>query len=200
MRATNKRFGICALFVIGVQWAAVGTASADLVTNGGFETGTFDGWTQGGDTRFMFLTTTFQHSGTYAAQFAGVGRDSLLSQTLATVSGQTYQISYWLKGDGGTPNDFSVSFGGQPVQTDPANEPAFGYTNFTFDVTATSTSSVLEFAARDDPGYYYLDDVSVTSIASSTPEPGSIVLVCTGLASVGGFGWMKRRKLPVVAP
>jgi hypothetical protein len=30
---------------------------------------------------------------------------------------------------------------------------------------------------------------------SSTPEPGSLVLLCTGLASVGGFGWMRKRKM-----
>jgi hypothetical protein len=25
------------------------------------------------------------------------------------------------------------------------------------------------------------------------PEPSSLVLLCTGLASVGGFGWMRKR-------
>jgi len=34
---------------------------------------------------------------------------------------------------------------------------------------------------------------------TETPEPGSLVLLCTGLASFGGFGWFNKRKATVVA-
>lgn len=34
---------------------------------------------------------------------------------------------------------------------------------------------------------------------SATPEPGSLVLLCTGLMSIGGFGWMKRRRAKAAA-
>jgi hypothetical protein len=34
---------------------------------------------------------------------------------------------------------------------------------------------------------------------AQAPEPGSLVLLCTGLASFGGIGWMKKRKAKVDA-
>ncbi len=34
---------------------------------------------------------------------------------------------------------------------------------------------------------------------SATPEPGSLVLWCTGVASFGVFGWLQKRKMNVVA-
>ncbi|MDE3068681.1 MAG: hypothetical protein KGJ60_14185, partial [Verrucomicrobiota bacterium] len=40
-----------------------------------------------------------------------------------------------------------------------------GWTNLQFLVKATAASTVLEFAARDDPTYLGLDDVSVTPVA-----------------------------------
>lgn len=44
----------------------------------------------------------------------------------------------------------------------------------------------------ESPG---LDNVRLAGVsAAAVPEPGSFVLLCTGLATVGGFGWMKKRR------
>ncbi len=191
MKKHLMRIGLLALMLVSMTAVR---ADANLVLNPGFEAGTYADWDQDGDTRYMFITSSpsYVHSGTFAARFAGLGDNALLSQSLTTSVGVEYQVSYWLKGDGDIPNDFSVSFGGQVLHTDPTNEPAFPYTLFTFYATATSTSSVLQFAARDDPGYYYLDDVSV--IVASVPEPSTLLMGIIGGFFVAGSVARTRRK------
>lgn len=46
-------------------------------------------------------------------------------------------------------------------------------------ITATGTSSLLDFAARQDPSYWNLDDIDVHAV----PEPGNL-----GLIALGGLG------------
>ena len=161
MRCT---FGlVVAGLVLG--WAGR-TNAANLVANGDFETGGYDYWNLGGTTVYDYVESFDVHSGTYAAQFSGFGADTTLSQDLPTCIGAKYPVSYWLESDGGTPNDITVTFGGQTLYS-AVDVAAFSWTQFSFTVVATATTSTLEFAARDDPGYFYLDNVSVMA-----PVPG----------------------------
>jgi hypothetical protein len=113
------------------------------------------------------------NSGSFWAALGNVGSDGTISQTLSTVIGQTYTVSFYFASDGGTPNDFSAFFGSD-VLFSTANEPAHGYQLYTFSEVATSASTVLQFNERNDPSYLALDDISV-----STPEPSSILLLMT---------------------
>ena len=53
------------------------------------------------------------------------------------------------------------------------NESSHGYVQHTFDVVATSTSTVIQFAGRNDPSYDYLDDVTVIDTTVSGSSKGS---------------------------
>jgi subtilase family serine protease len=142
-----------------------------LLQNGGFETGDFSFWTLNGDGgNYNFVdngTFITPHSGNYAAALGELGFLAYLSQSIPTFAGQSYLLSLWMdspKISGTTtPNEFSVSWNGGTI-FDQTNVGKIGWTNLQFIVTATSSSTVLQFGFRDDPYYLGLDDISVTPI------------------------------------
>jgi hypothetical protein len=149
-------------------------AIPSVVQNGGFETGDFTSWVLNGtgfDENFVNNGTYFPsihpHSGKYFALRGQVGSLADLSQTLTTVSGQQYLFSSWVNSpDGSGPNECSISWNGTTL-FDGTNMPAIGWTNLAFVVTATGSSTVIDFAMRDDSTWLGLDDVSVTPLQTA---------------------------------
>jgi hypothetical protein len=180
------------LLIVAVLATAAFSARADdplnLVTNPGFESGTFSGWTNnsGGN----FVGTGNAHSGSYSAYMGAVGSDGTFQQAIATTPGLLYNISFWLYSPGGTPNDFSASFGGVTFYT-VTNGGAFPYTLEMGNVTATTASSLLLFSARQDPSYWQVDDVDVHLV----PEPGTLGLIALGALGLVGAAVRKRRSV-----
>ena len=68
-----------------------------------------------------------------------------------------------MESDGETPNKFQASWGGNVV-FDQVNIPYHAYQNYSFTVTAATTSTTVTFGFRNDLGDLNLDGVSVTPI------------------------------------
>src|SRR5260370_3300718 len=144
-----------------------------LVRNPGFETGNFTGWTLSGDTSYCHVITQYPHSGTFSAELGPqvFPTSGFLDQTITTVVGQLYHVDFWLANIGNvTPrlNAFSASFAGVRFYS-VVNPPAFPFTNFSANITATSTSSDLHFAFFNRADHlfsndWYFDYVSVTAV------------------------------------
>lgn len=171
---------------------ATPASATQLVTNGGFETGDFSGWSLTGNTSFTGVDN-IAHSGSDAAFFGQVDATGSLSQTLGTVAGQMYTFSFWLRNDGGTPSSFVAAFGGD-VLTSLSDPAAFGYTFYTYNVTASSNSTLLSFTFQQNPAYFHLDDVSVENV-SSVPEPVTWAMMVLGMGAIGVT--LRRRKTSV---
>lgn len=175
---------------------AAPASATNLVTNGGFEAGDLSGWTLTGNTSFSGVDTSTVHSGNFAGYFGQVGSTGTLSQTLSTVAGQTYTISFWLEDDGGTPSSFDASFGGNELLA-LSNPDAFDYTLYSYSLTASSASTLLSFTFRQDPAYFHLDDVSVSP--AGVPEPATWAMMMLGLGAAGLALRHRKGRAPAIA-
>jgi hypothetical protein len=135
-----------------------------LLVNGGFETGDFTGWTQGGNTgsTSVWQGVGVAHGGFYVAALGPVGSPGTLSQTVSTTPGGTLYLNFYLASDGQTPNSFGVSLG-TTLSLQLNNLAQQPYKLYSFQSTATDVSSTLTFTFQNDPGYLLLDDVSLTT-------------------------------------
>jgi hypothetical protein len=138
--------------------------SSSLVQNGGFETGDFTGWDRSGNAAYTSVTTdsSYVHSGADGLRTGPSGSPGFLAQTMPTIAGQVYFVSFWLDNPkAGTPNAFKASWNGN-VYFNQTNLPALGWTNVHFLAAASTSSTVLQFSFQNDPAYFGFDDVSVT--------------------------------------
>jgi hypothetical protein len=104
------------------------------------------------------------HSGNFGALLAQGNYASTLSQTVATVPGQIYLVSFWLDNpECGSGQQFSASWDGTEL-TNLCEPPAFTWSNFQFLVMAENTNATLEFAAENDFYYFGFDDVTLTPV------------------------------------
>jgi Protein of unknown function (DUF642)/PEP-CTERM motif len=186
---------------------AATSSHANLLVNGSFEAGTFapqgnqtmtlnpgstslSGWQIFNDSIAWiglgdpwgldaFAGDRFLDLSDYAAgaPFGGV------SQTIATVPGQQYTLSFYLGSSTfwGRPSALIVTAGSSAGTF---ASPATGTNNdwhlHTLDFAATSASTTISFVGNAGVNYIGLDNATVTAV----PEPGQAALLALGLATM----------------
>jgi hypothetical protein len=182
--AASTAPGTYTITVTGTGTSATHTAAVTLnvpapagagVVNGGFETGSFSGWTTGGGFAPKVVTTT-PHGGSYAAQVGSTSAfngDSTLSQSVAVPTGNS-RLTFWYQPqctDTITYDQIQMqirnSAGATLATVLNVCSNSGAWTQVTYNMTAYAGQSVvLWFNDHDDgyagdPTYFLLDDVSV---------------------------------------
>ncbi len=171
--------------------AASVSAAPNIVANGDFETGPapfVTSWVTSAD---IFTQRVDPDSSGSASPHSGLvytdgstGTLGLLSQSLATLPGAKYTLAfdlYRLVTGGNSPDNEAKIWFGSTVVMDQTNTSQ-DWTRYSFsNLSASGTSTLLQFGLRSDGSGDYpgLDNVSV--IMTAVPEPSIALMLAAGL-------------------
>jgi chitinase len=138
--------------------------SAELLVNGGFESGALTPWSCTGN--LGSVVTTPVRTGTRALQGAASSSDNArCSQTVGVVSGTQYTLTAWVRG--------SYVYLGVNGGASTWTPSAANWTQLTVTFTASSGTAQIYLHGWYGLGTYHADDVSLQGQGSGTPVPGT---------------------------
>lgn len=192
-------------------------ASAAIITNGGFETGNFSGWTvnTGGDPSFPQVVVQYGQSsgyptgvfgepvpappggGQYGAYFVSDVYYQTISQSIVLAAGERYTVSYDIYSpQNGQSNPFDALL---QSQTDGNLSPIFtaktlgnGWVNYSADFFANAGpyTFALGFLPLGVPAAdFVIDNVGVTV---AVPEPATWAMMIFGFMGIGFLAYRRR--------
>jgi hypothetical protein len=189
-----------ALLVLATISPALPAAAVELVSNGGFETGDFAGWTQFGGLNQTNVNVNDAVIGSFGARFSPNSPGGI-HQDIATVAGTSYLVSFDLRRFANllAPNNFFTAEFDGVVLTSITNAGALPLTSYSFTPVAGGAVSQLRFTFRDNRNgpvnRWSIDNISVSEItpAGGVPEPASWAMLLAGFVLVGAVA--RRRRL-----
>jgi chitinase len=155
---------LAAALVCGSVTAATPAGAAELLVNGGFESGSLAPWACSGSTGTVVSTPV--RTGTRALQGAPAGQDNArCTQTVSVVSGTQYTLTAWVRGS----YVYLGINGGASTWTPNATN----WTQLTVTFTASSSTVQVYLHGWYGTGNYHADDVSLQGPGGGTPVPGA---------------------------
>lgn len=171
------------LAVVTVLGLGASLASAGILGNAGFESGSLPPWFA--DFGSPFVTSTEAHTGTFSV--AAFGGDSIRQNFTAFPASAITEVSIWVKRAGGAFNQYSFYYDDGSVGTFLINDIGGGdgwkLHNLTANLNGSKNLSGFSiFGTSSGPAY--MDDITIT------PEPASLV----ALLMLGGWAMARRRR------
>jgi hypothetical protein len=174
-----------------------GTASANLITNPGFESGT-TGWSVTGWQRnpiptgapgFLYARSGSGHMGAGCSNAITYVTACVLSQDVTTEVGATYALTFWLRNHVSSGTElYTVRIG------DSVYSGSYTLTGWLpLEITgyvATAATTRISFSGRNQGSWMRLDDVSFVRtaappVSAPVPEPATWALMIAGFGLIG---------------
>jgi hypothetical protein len=201
-----KRVSILSGALIALALAAAPAQAVEYLNNGGFETGDFSGWTQGGNLDFTNVVSGLSPNGEYSGPqsgtyytYAGPGdTDGSLSQTFVDIPGEKLTVFGWVISDNlgfVGPSHVNFLFNGLPILSTGDPVPDQPWTQYSFSAIATGNDT-FTVAFRDDLSYVGLDSFSVSNSVSAVPEASTWLMMILGFAGLSLIWRQSRLKAP----
>jgi len=193
--APMKKTIIAFILIAGISTFIRNTNAQELISNGNFATGDFTSWNVSTRNTSHFRVLSYEYAGHAAiappsgdSYMAVTGQNDSLEQTISTVAGETYTLSFLANNDANNqlynPSYcyISASQNGTPIFTNFSNLSIVNswvqqsYT-FTANSNQTDLKIFMNFAYANSEGF--IDNISVTGTAS-VPEPSTYALFGLG--------------------
>jgi hypothetical protein len=165
---------VLALITTSALIGVTAASAAELVVNGGLESGSLSPWSCTGGTGSVVSSPV--HSGTKALQGAASSSDNAqCTQTIAVVSGSSYTLSGWFRG-----NYTYIGITGGASTWTPGGT---SWTQLSLSFTASSSSVQVYVHGWYGQGTYWADDISLQGAGGSGVPGAPSNLQSTGVTN-----------------
>lgn len=178
LRLINRLMIVLSSLALILCFSATAAFALNLVMNGDFETGDFTGWEKNG--HYISVGTSSYTGSNHTANLGTVGAvlGSLAQSGLMTIPGLEYEFRFMLASTGGYPNEFRAIVNGVTLVNEVSGN-SYSFTPYSFTFVADVLPTTIEIFARNDPGAFFLDNVSLD--LTPVPEPSTLLFLGLGL-------------------